>query len=64
MLKSPPAKTGGTGSGPGLGGSHMPRSSGACVPQLLRLCSGAREPQLTRPELPKALALQQERPPH
>ena len=64
MLKSPPADTGDTGSGPGLGGSHVPRGSWACVPQLLRLCSRAREPQLTRPELPEALALQQERPLH
>ena len=64
VLKSPPASTGDTGSGPGLGGSHMPRSSWTCVPQLLSLCCRAREPQLIRPEHPKVLALQQERPPH
>ena len=49
VVGSPPANAGDTGSGPGLGGSHMPRSSWACVPQLLSLCSGAREPQLLRP---------------
>ena len=40
---------GDTGWSPGLGGSHMPRSNGARAPQLLSLCSGAREPQLLKP---------------
>ena len=35
-----------SGSGPGLGGSHVPWSGWAHVPQLLSLRSGAREPQL------------------
>ena len=37
---------------PGPGRSHTPRSSWTCAPQLLSLCSGAREPQLLSPELP------------
>ena len=34
---------------PGLGRSHIPRSSQANEPQLLRLCSRARESQLLKP---------------
>ena len=37
MVKNLPANAGDTGSGPGLGGSHMPRSSWAREPQLLSL---------------------------
>ena len=37
MVESLPASAGGTGSGPGLGGSHMPRSGWARGPQLLGL---------------------------
>ena len=37
MVGSLPADAGDTGSGPGLGGSHMPRSSWAREPQLLSL---------------------------
>ena len=37
MVGSLPADAGDTGSGPGLGGSHMPRSSYARGPQLLSL---------------------------
>ena len=36
---------------PCLGGFCMPRSSWACVPQLLRLCFRAPEPQLLSPQL-------------
>ena len=54
VVGSPPANEGDTGSSPGLGGSHMPRSSWACVPQLLSLHSGA---------LHGARALQWEGPP-
>ena len=48
VVGSLPANAGDTGSGPGLGGSHMPRSSWACEPQLLSLhvwslCSATRE---------------------
>ena len=48
VVESPPANAGDTGSGPGLGGSHMPRSSWAREPQLLSLrvwslCSATRE---------------------
>ena len=37
MVESPPANAGDTGSSPGLGGSHMPRSNWAREPQLLSL---------------------------
>ena len=53
MVGSPPADAGGTGSSPGLGGSHMPRGNWACEPQLLSLrvwslCSATREPAIVR----------------
>ena len=38
MVENPPANAGDTGSSPGLGRSHMPRSSWAHEPQLLSLC--------------------------
>ena len=38
MVGSLPANAGDMGSGPGLGGSHMPRSSWPREPQLLSLC--------------------------
>ena len=47
--KNPPANTGDTGSSPGPGRSHMPRSNYARVPQLLSLRSRAHEPQLLKP---------------
>ena len=37
VVKNPPANAEDTGSSPGLGGSHMPRSSWAREPQLLSL---------------------------
>ena len=37
MVGSLPANAGDAGSGPGLGGSHMPRSGWAREPQLLSL---------------------------
>ena len=37
VVESLPASAGDTGSSPGLGGSHMPRSSWAHEPQLLSL---------------------------
>ena len=37
MVESLPANAGDTGSGPGLGRSHMPRSNWAREPQLLSL---------------------------
>ena len=49
VVESPPANAGDTGSSPGPGGSHVPRSSWACVTHLLSLHSRAREPQLLRP---------------
>ena len=45
VVGNPPADAGDTGSSPGPGGSHTPRSSWARAPQLLSLHSGAREPQ-------------------
>ena len=38
VVQSLPASAGDTGSNPGLGGSHMPRSNWAHEPQLLSLC--------------------------
>ena len=49
VVKNPPANAGDTGSSPGPGRSHMPRISWARAPQLLSLCSRAREPQLLKP---------------
>ena len=46
VVGSLPASVGEMGSGPGPGGSHMPWSNWAGVPQLLSLRSGAYEPQL------------------
>ena len=48
VVESLPANAGDTGSSPGLGRSHIPRSDWACEPQLLSLriwslCSAARE---------------------
>ena len=37
VVESLPANAGDTGSSPGLGGSHMPRSNWARAPQLLSL---------------------------
>ncbi|KAM9052784.1 CDK2-associated and cullin domain-containing protein 1 isoform 2-T2 [Megaptera novaeangliae] len=63
-------RPGDTGSSPGPGRFHMLQSNWALVPQLLSLCSRAREPQLLSPHAttteahaPRACAPQQERPP-
>ena len=53
VVESLPANAGDTGSSPGLGGSHMPRSNWACEPQLLSLrvwslCSATREAAMVR----------------
>ena len=53
VVKHPCANAGHTGSSPGLGRSHMPRSGWAHVPQLLSLgvwslCSTAREAMIVR----------------
>ena len=70
VVKNPPANAGDTGSSPGLGRSHMPRSNQARAPQLLSLRSRAHEPQLlslrattTEARAPRARAPQQEKPP-
>ena len=49
VVKNPPANEGDTGSSPGPGRSHMPRSNKARASQLLSLRSRAREPQLLKP---------------
>ena len=54
MVESLPANAGDTGSSPGVGGSHMPRSNWARAPQLLSLrvwslCSVTREAAIVRP---------------
>ena len=53
VVENLPANAGNTGSSPGLGGSHMPRSSWAREPQLLslrvwNLCSATREAAIVR----------------
>ena len=53
VVKNLPANAGGMGSSPGLGRSHMPRSSWAHEPQLLSLrvwslCSTTREAAIVR----------------
>ena len=53
VVESLPANAGDTGLSPGLGRSHMPRSSWASEPQLLSLrvwslCSAAREAAIVR----------------
>ena len=70
VVKNPPDKAGNTGSSPGPGRSHMPRSNEVCAPQPLSLNSRAHEPQLlslrattTEAHEPRAHALQQEKPP-
>ena len=66
VVKTPPANAGDTGSSPGLGRSHMPRSNKARAPQLLSLLSRAHVPQLLQPRatttaarVPRACAPQQ-----
>ena len=49
MVKNPPANAGDTGSSPGPGRSHMPRSNEAHALQLLRLHSRAHAPQQEKP---------------
>ena len=53
VIENPPANAGDTGSSPGLGRSHMPRSGWAREPQLLSLrvwspCSATREAATVR----------------
>ena len=53
VVENLPANAGDTGSSPGLGGSHMPRSDWAREPQLLSLsvwslCSATRETAMVR----------------
>ena len=53
MVENLPASAGDTGSSPGLGRSHMPRSGWAREPQLLSLrvwslCSATREAAIAR----------------
>ena len=69
VVKNPPANARDTGSSPGPGRSHMPRSNKAHAPQLLRLRSRAHEPQLLSPRtttteahVPRARAPQEEKP--
>ena len=79
MVEGLPANAGDAGSGPGLGGSHMPRSGWAREPQLLSLrvwslCSATGEAAVVRglrtamksgPRLPQLeKALAQERRPN
>ena len=70
VVKNLPANAGDMGSIPNPGRSHRPWSNGARVPQLLSLCSRARElrllshvPPLLKPAHPGAGAPPQEEPP-
>ena len=70
VVESLPANAGDTGSSPGPGRFHMLQSNEFRAPQLLSLRFRAREPQLLSPcattteaLLPRAHALQQEKPP-
>ena len=70
VVKNPPVNAGDMDSSPRPGRSHMPQNSEACAPQLLSLCSRAREPQLLSPRatttearVPRARAPRQEKPP-
>ena len=58
VVKNLPANAGDTGSSPGLGRSHMPRSYEACAPQLLSPHAATTEAHMTRARAP-----QQEKPP-
>ena len=49
VVKNPPVNAGDMGSIPGPGRPHMLRGNSARVPQLLSLCSRARERQLLSP---------------
>ena len=49
MVGGLPASAGDMGSGPGPGGSRVPRSGKARVPRVLSLRSGARGPRLLGP---------------
>ena len=64
VVENPAANAGVMGSGPGPGGSHMPRSSWAHAPQLLSLRSRARKPQLLKPVLRNGRGHSNERPAH
>ena len=59
--KEPPASAGEADSIPGLGGSPHAVEQLARVPQLLSLCSGAREPQVLKPVSTRAHASQPEK---
>ena len=60
-----PANAGDTGSGPGLGGSHMPRSGWACGPRLLSLRVWSLCPAAGGAAMVKGPAHRdEERPPH
>ena len=70
MIKNPPANAGDTSLSPGPGRSPMSWSNEAHAPQLLSLDSRARDPQLlslrattTEARMPRARALQQQKPP-
>ena len=57
MVESLPANAGDAGSGPGLGGSHVPRSGWAREPQLLSvrvwsLCSATGEAAVVEARAP------------
>ena len=61
-VESPPANAGDVSLTPDLRGPRMPQMNYARVPQLLSLRARAWEPQLLKPPLSRARALQHEKP--
>ena len=64
VVKNPPANAGDTGSSPGPGGSHMPRSNEAHAPQLLSLHATTTEPACLQPVLCSRRSHRNEKPMH
>ena len=64
MVENLPANAGDTGSSPGLGRSHMPRSNWAREPQLLSLRATITEPARLEPVLRNKTGRDSERPTH
>ena len=64
MVENLPASAGDTGSSPGLGRSHVPRSNWAREPQLLSLRATITEPACLEPVLRNKTGRDSERPAH
>ena len=64
MVKNPPANAGDTGSSPGPGRSHMPRSNQARLPQLLSPHATTAEAHAPRAHAPQQRSHRNEKPAH